>query len=696
MKAIMNSSSKFIKAKIGRNLARAARHSAILLAGFLLLLATAGMRATDIPAAINYQGRLTDNLGNPIATGYYEVQFKIWDDPTQSGAGDYIWGRSFAVHVVTNGLFNVLLSDGGGAVGSPQTNNLLYAFNGPNRYLGLTVTMENNTPVNSPVEITPRQQLVSAPFAIQAQTANQVAPNGVSSNSLANASVTTAKLAPGAVNASILAPSAVTSGAIAAGAVTSSALAANSVTSAALAANSVTSAALANGSVTAAKLNVDQDFQLNDHAIYLRQSGDQNHGLRFATNYQNAYVNGPVLFGYSGGLLTATVNSKPALLWDANGNVAVGDIANAGADRLEINGNARMNEHDLFLRSYHDGAADINHGLGYYGSVNGVSKPFSGFSVDGPVLYGFSGGALGIVRDSATNQSIVLSWQSNGRVGVGTTSPQAALHVKGTKVTANGSGGKYFNESTSGIASLGNATQVIGYFEGDLVADGGICSLHVTSWSDARAKNIIGISSGLDDLRKLDQIQITDYRWIDQTQDRRRHKKVIAQQVEQVLPEAVSQMRKLIPNVYAKASGLEYDPARQRLTLTLDKVHDFQVGDKVNVSTDQGDLDQVQVLNIPSPNVFTIACAKQPQGAFVYGKWVDDYRMVDYDAIAMLNVSATQELHRQLKEKDAEIRRLQAQLDALITREEEMALRFAKLESLVQTAKTPFQKASLR
>ena len=54
----------------------------------------------QIPAAINYQGRLTDTLGDPVSSGYYEVEFRIWDDAVQNGAGDLVWGRSFPLHVV--------------------------------------------------------------------------------------------------------------------------------------------------------------------------------------------------------------------------------------------------------------------------------------------------------------------------------------------------------------------------------------------------------------------------------------------------------------------------------------------------------------------------------------------------------------------------------------------------------------------
>jgi hypothetical protein len=46
---------------------------------------------------------------------------------------------------------------------------------------------------------------------------------------------------------------------------------------------------------------------------------------------------------------------------------------------------------------------------------------------------------------------------------------------------------------------------------------------------------------------------------------------------------------------------------------------------------------------------------------FVYGREVKDFRNVDYEAMAMLNVSATQELARKLAAKDGEVSKLQAQ-----------------------------------
>ncbi len=142
--------------------------------GLVLALLVGGtglaLGQTSIPNIINYQGRLTDNLGNPVTPGPYEVTFKIWNDLSSQLDNDYIWGSTFPVNVVSNGLFNVLLTDGV-KVGNPRTNAILYAFEGDKRYLGLTITKALNNTVSPQVEITPRQRLVSAPFAINSYNA---------------------------------------------------------------------------------------------------------------------------------------------------------------------------------------------------------------------------------------------------------------------------------------------------------------------------------------------------------------------------------------------------------------------------------------------------------------------------------------------------------------------------------------------
>ena len=143
---------------------------------------------TGIPNIINYQGKLTDNLGNPVPAGPYQVTFKIWDSPTSPNDANYIWGCSLPVHVVTNGMFNVLLTDGV-KIGNPKINQILQAFEGDQRFLGLTITRTPDGDVPQ-TEISPRQRLVSAPFAIHTYNASfaSQASNSITASNAAFAS----------------------------------------------------------------------------------------------------------------------------------------------------------------------------------------------------------------------------------------------------------------------------------------------------------------------------------------------------------------------------------------------------------------------------------------------------------------------------------------------------------------------------
>jgi len=66
-------------------------------------------------------------------------------------------------------------------------------------------------------------------------------------------------------------------------------------------------------------------------------------------------------------------------------------------------------------------------------------------------------------------------------------------------------------------------------------------------------------------------------------------------------------------------------------------------------------MEEVEIISIPSPEQVIINAKEiKNDNIFVYGEQVDDFRSVDYDGLTTLNISATQEISRQLK-KQAEI-----------------------------------------
>src|SRR5829696_1358462 len=85
-------------------------------------------------------------------------------------------------------------------------------------------------------------------------------------------------------------------------------------------------------------------------------------------------------------------------------------------DTLEVNGTLRMAiEGDILFKR----GTDANHGIGWYGGVKGdrdfYDQGFADTIVDGPVVYGFNGGALG---STSGGQKIALSWNGAGEVSV--------------------------------------------------------------------------------------------------------------------------------------------------------------------------------------------------------------------------------------------------------------------------------------
>ena len=162
--------------------------SACLLALLVLTGLAPRLRAQEqviVPELVNYQGRLQSVLANKSYTnGLYDIEFRIWNAAV--GTNKLLWAESYSVYV-KDGYFNVILGQGGNIVrmpSTPQYNKLRDVFRiaagTTDRYLGITVKQDENhvAITDNLVECTPRQQLLSTPFAFQAQYAQYAINSG--------------------------------------------------------------------------------------------------------------------------------------------------------------------------------------------------------------------------------------------------------------------------------------------------------------------------------------------------------------------------------------------------------------------------------------------------------------------------------------------------------------------------------------
>jgi len=167
--------------------------------------------------------------------------------------------------------------------------------------------------------------------------------------------------------------------------------------------------------------------------------------------------------------------------------------------------------------------------------------------------------------------------------------------------------------------------------------------------SDARLKSVLRPSDPAADLDTLTQIEIVDYTLKDRVEGGGQPlKKVIAQQVESVFPQAVSQTRGIVPDVYQKATA-----ESGFLTMPDAHSHGLQPGDTLRVLREDRAIES-EILAVREDGV-QLAADDLDGEVFVYGRRVGDMCSVDYDAIAMLNVSATREVHRRINHNAATI-----------------------------------------
>lgn len=296
---------------------------------------------------------------------------------------------------------------------------------------------------------------------------------------------------------------------------------------------------------------------------------------------------------------------------------------------------------------------------------DGTNTVFS--TKKGSIYYGFNGTANQMAHRfyaGTASLSEVMTINTNGRIGIGTTSPTVPLDIA-TSTTINNTNYAYLNASGAvGVIAGTFAAAVSLKTSGRIVVAGG----EIDVLSDARTKNVAGRSDNTKDLETLKKIEIVDYTMRDVVaQGNTAYKKVVADQVLKVYPQVVSVMpaAQAVPTIYRTADAITQN--QDKLTISLAAEHNLTIGQKVKLVTQENGTVTVDVVAVNSKNSFTVAGIEKPETkVFVYGPEVNDVKMVDYEGIAMLNVSATQALAQQVEAQKAEIEELKAELKAVM------------------------------
>jgi len=348
------------------------------------------------------------------------------------------------------------------------------------------------------------------------------------------------------------------------------------------------------------------------------------------------------VFGFGPG--TGGAFTPSWLAFDSGGNVGIG--ASAPSAKLQVagsfqsDGDARLLSHltlggNIYMQT-HDAMLAGKNSLG-----NSENCLWPRGANNGTYLNFGTGGLF--IRDNNNNSKVQVT--NDGIVQIGTTGTSARLCI-GTKTTnpiyING-----YLDTNGGQSGDSNHSRDM-----SITAEGMILGQIVAVYSDVRIKTDLHVSDTAKDLETLKGIQITDYYYKDKlTNGNGTQKKAIAQQVETVYPQAVIQTTGVVPDLFQKAAVKDG---------WVELATDLKKGDRVKLIGKKAESIR-EVLEIRN-GAFRPDGQVDDELVFVYGREVKDLRTVDYDAISMLNVSATQELALKLETVQAENAALRREL----------------------------------
>jgi len=394
--------------------------------------------------------------------------------------------------------------------------------------------------------------------------------------------------------------------------------------------------------------------------------------------------------------------TAPAGLLDiSSGNLARMTVLNTGyvgigtsnpLDFLHIYGNASTAaanapdgnyNHNLCLTSTKGGSTpysmalgvDYASGFGYINAAgNSLYQPIClqtrggnvGIATTAPVgLFDVSGiavrttiianGNVGIATTTPAGlldingSSVRTTIIANGNVGIGTTAPTVPLHVVTTGTIAAGSSRYFTSSATQLSASAAGGTPAAGiYSTGSIISTVGFYAS-----SDIRIKKNIMDATDLSCSYILQYLKPKIFNFIDTKQNNIEPTwGFIAQEVKEIIPNAISYIKEYITNIYESAD-LSGNMITLRNKTTADLLKDEAGYNKLKIFNTDEKEKIVTIKEIIDEKRFIIESEEPIETenniVFIYGQEVPDFHSLDKDMIFTLTTAVVKEIDNDLR-----------------------------------------------
>ena len=373
---------------------------------------------------------------------------------------------------------------------------------------------------------------------------------------------------------------------------------------------------------------------------------------------------------------------------DNSGKVGIGTTTPGTSLHIE-NGNifgsdpSVTTSPSMYIYNNNNASTTAHSSLAIRTNGGGGGNPYLSFDVNG-----VRGVSMGIDNADGDKFKIQNNWNlnniatpaititSDNRIGIGTASPAASLHVASSVVQTVGAYG-FLN--ANGNVGAGGTTQNISY---SIQADQRIRAPEYNAFSDSRIKKDIMRLNSDQQLAELNKLKVVNYAYIDQLLNGNKIKTgFIAQEVEEVNAQFINQATDFIPSVFALAQSVSIN--EDLLQLTTEKPHGFEKGDLVKLYA-QGKKEFIlRIEEVKNSQSFSVkGWSESLDNIFIYGKQVKDFRAIDFDQITALSVGAIQELSKQVEILKLENESLQKRISNEVQKQQsEIEKRLLKLES---------------
>jgi len=303
--------------------------------------------------------------------------------------------------------------------------------------------------------------------------------------------------------------------------------------------------------------------------------------------------------------------------------------------------------------------------IGVHSNTTNPSESFIYNETSTPMTFGTSG-----------NERMKIT--ADGKVGIGTNSPEASLHV-GTSVSISFNGstryGYFRNDGGSGTWFINEALNISFIAENDILIKGN----HILVSSDKRIKKNIRDIQGATALSQIRRIQPKVYNKIDDIYHQGDIYGFIAQDVEDVINNTSRINTSIIPNFYCKGEIATIDQTNHIYEIStenefkFEKILDASGNEITNYKIklyDEKNNDYICiVIHRIDAKTIRVKCDKEyvystieeyKNTVFIYGQEVHDFYNLDKNSIFTVATAALQEVDRQQQADKARIAELEA------------------------------------